>query len=77
MEKEINFKIKKGVYCSWCADQMKRTLKKHFKIKEIEIDVLKDKVHMVTYKKINTNDIINYLKMKGYYVTIEKNLLSY
>ena len=73
MEKEINFIIKKGIYCSWCAELMERTLKQHFKIKEIEINILKDKIHLITYKKINPGDIISFLKKRGYFLTKEMN----
>ena len=72
MEKEINFTIKKGVYCSWCADLMERTLKQHFKIKDIGIDILKDKVHLITYKKVNPRDIITFLKKRGYLLIEER-----
>lgn len=72
MEKEINFSIKKGVYCSWCADLMKRTLNQHFALKDIEIDVLKEKVHLITYKRVNPRSIIVFLKKRGYHLIQER-----
>ena len=71
MEKEINFSIKKGVYCSWCADLMKKTLNQHIALKEIEVDVLKEKVHMVAYKKISLRSVIIFLKKRGYYLIVD------
>ena len=76
MDKEINLIIKEGVYCSWCADLMKKTLRQRFAIKEVEIDVLKEKVHIVTYKHVSPESIIVFLKDKGYQLIEEKgNLL--
>jgi len=72
MEKEINFSIKKGVYCSWCADLMKKTLNQHFALKEIEVDVLKEKVHMITYKKVSPKNIIIFLKKRGYHLIVDQ-----
>lgn len=66
MEKEINFSIKKGVYCSWCADLMKRTLNQHFALKEIDVDVVNERVHITAYKRINPKSIIIFLKKRGY-----------
>ena len=71
MEKEINFSIKKGVYCSWCAEMMKRTLQQRFAFKEIEIDFVKNKVHVIAYKRINPKKIISFLKNRGYYLSKE------
>ena len=31
-----------------------------------DIDILKDKVHLITYKKVNPRDIITFLKKRGY-----------
>jgi len=53
MEKEINFIIRKGVYCSWCAELMKKTLNQHFALKEIDVDLMKERVHLVTYKRVS------------------------
>ena len=72
MEKEINFVIKKGVYCSWCADLMKKTLNQHFVFKEIEIDILKERVHLVAYKRISPKSIIVFLKKRGYHLIEDK-----
>ena len=72
MKRKINFTIKKGVYCGWCADLMKRTLKQHFKIKKIKINLLKNNVHLITNNKIQPTEIISYLKKRGYNLTIQK-----
>ncbi len=72
MDKEINLIIEEGVYCSWCADFMEKTLRHNFAIKSIEIDVLKKRVHIITYKHVNTENIIALLKEKGYHL-IEEN----
>ena len=72
MEKEINFSIKKGVYCSWCADLMKKTLNQHFALKEIEVDVLKEKVHLIVYKKVSPKSIIIFLKKRGYHLIVDQ-----
>ena len=63
-----NFTIKKGVCCSWCAELMKKTLRAHFAIKDIEMDIPKNKVHLITYKKINPAKIISLLKKRGYHL---------
>ena len=72
MEKEINFIIKKGVYCSWCADLMKKTLNQHFAIKEIEVDVLNEKVHLMAPKKVSPKNLIVFLKKRGYHLVEER-----
>ena len=72
MEKEINFVIKKGVYCSWCVDLMKKTLNQHFALKEIDVDVVKEKVHLITCKRISPKSIIVFLKKRGYGLVEEK-----
>ncbi|MBS3077204.1 heavy-metal-associated domain-containing protein [Candidatus Pacearchaeota archaeon] len=66
MEKEINFIIKKGVYCSWCANLMKAALRQHFSVKEVEVDILNGKIHLTTYKRVNPISIIAFLKKRGY-----------
>jgi len=71
MDKEINFVIKKGVYCSWCADLMKRTLNQNFALKKVEIDLLKERVHIESGRKINPESIIEFLKKRGYYLIVE------
>ena len=75
MDKEINLIIKEGVYCSWCAELMKKALKHNFAIKEIEIDVIKEKVHIITYKHVSPESIIVFLKEKGYNLIEEKGSL--
>ncbi len=72
MEKEINFTIKKGVYCDWCADLMRKTLNQHFALKEIDIDVVKEKVHLITYKRVSPKSIIVFLKKRGYHLIEER-----
>jgi len=71
MKKEINFSIKKGVYCSWCAELMKKTLNQHFALREIDVDVPKEKVHLITCKRVNPLSIIIFLKKRGYYLVEE------
>ena len=71
MEREIDFTIKKGVYCSWCADLMKKTLNQHFALKEINIDIVKEKVHAVFYKRVSPKSIIVFLKKRGYHLIEE------
>lgn len=51
---------------------MEKTLRHNFAIKSIEIDVLKKRVHIITYKHVNTENIIALLKEKGYHL-IEEN----
>ena len=53
----MNFIIKKGVDCSWCVDLMKNTLMQHFEIKEIEVDVLNKKAHVVLLKRIKPENL--------------------
>ena len=65
MEK-INFVIKKGVYCNWCADLMKKTLMQNFPIKDVKTNVLEEKASMIPYKRVNVGDIISFLKKRGY-----------
>ena len=74
MEKEINFVIKKGVYCNWCVDLMKKTLNQHFALKEIDVDVVKEKVHLITYKRVSPKSIIVFLKKRGYRLVEEKGI---
>ena len=69
MKKEINFVIKKGVYCSWCAELMKKTLNQHFALKEIDVDVAEERVHLITYKKVSPKEIISFLKKRGYHLS--------
>jgi len=68
----MNFIIKKGIDCSWCVGLMKKTLMQHFAIKEIEVDVLNKKAHMVLLKKIKPENLILYLKKRGYHLVEEK-----
>ena len=72
MEEEINFLIKKGVYCSWCAELMKKTLNQHFAFKEIDVDFVKEKVHLITDKKVSPKTIIVFLKKRGYHLVEER-----
>ena len=75
MKKEIKFIIKKGVYCSWCADLMKNTLNQHFAIKKIEVNVLKEKVHLITHRRVSPKRIMIFLKKKGYHLVEEKEII--
>jgi len=72
MEKKLNFRIKKGVYCSWCADLMRKTLNQHFALKKIKIDVLKAKVHIMTHKKVSPKSVMVFLKKRGYGLVEER-----
>jgi len=72
MEREMNFIIKKGIDCSWCVGLMKKTLMQHFAIKEIEVDVLNKKAHVVLLKEIKPENLILYLKKRGYHLVEEK-----
>ena len=71
MEKEINFAIKKGVYCNWCVDLMKKTLNQHFALKKVEVDVMSKKIDLVTYKEISPKSIIVFLKKRGYHLVLQ------
>jgi len=71
MEKEINFIIKKGVYCSWCVDLIKKTLNQHFALKEIDVNVVNEKVRLITYKRVSPKSIIVFLKKRGYHLIEE------
>ena len=73
--KRLNFKIKKGVYCSWCADLVKKTLMQSFAIKEIDVNVLKEKIHITTYKKVSPESIIGLLKRRGYILIEDKRAI--
>ncbi|NCN99404.1 hypothetical protein GW923_04475 [Candidatus Pacearchaeota archaeon] len=66
MDKEINFVIKKGVYCSWCADLMKKTLLQNFAIKNVKVNILKETARIIPKGRINAWDIISFLKKRGY-----------
>ena len=71
MEEEINFAIKKGVYCSWCVDLMKKTLNQHFALKEIDVNIVNEKVHFITYKRVSPKSIIVFLKKRGHHLIEE------
>ena len=71
MEKEINFIIKKGVYCSWCVDLIKKTLNQHFALKEIDVNVVNEKVRLITYKRVSPKSIIVFLKKRGHHLIEE------
>jgi len=68
----MNFIIKEGIDCSWCVDLMKKTLMQHFAIKEIEVDVINKKAHIVLLKRISPESLILYLKKRGYHLAEEK-----
>ena len=70
--KEFNFIIKKGVYCSWCAELLKKSLQQHFEIKEVSVNFPKDKIHVIAYKRPKSKDIIIFLKKRGYHIVEEK-----
>ena len=66
----MNFIIKKGIDCSWCVELMKKTLMQHFAIKKIY--VVREKLRIVSYKKINPKRIIILLKKRGYCLIRDK-----
>lgn len=72
MEKEINFTITKGIDCSWCVDLMKKTLMQHFAIKQVDVDVINKKAHIVLPKRISTRKLILYLKKRGYHLVKDR-----
>ena len=65
------FTIIKGVYCVWCADLMRKTLKNKFNINTVEFDLLKAEVRIFFNRNITSDEIIEYLKKRGYDI-IEK-----
>lgn len=71
MEKELHFSIKKGVYCSWCAELMKKTLEQHFNLKEIRVDIMNEKLHLTSMKRISPMSVISFLKKRGYSLIVE------
>lgn len=51
---------------------MKKALIQHFAVKEIKVDIIKEKVHLTATKRINPNNIIFFLKRRGYHLVEEK-----
>ncbi|MBI5803965.1 heavy-metal-associated domain-containing protein [Candidatus Pacearchaeota archaeon] len=68
--KDMNFLIKKGVYCSWCAELMKKTLMQNFLIKDVKVDIPKEKVRVVVRGKIDPEKIVSFLRKRGYHLDI-------
>jgi len=48
---------------------MKKTLNQHFALKEIDVDLMKERVHLVTYKRVSPKEIISFLKKRGYHLS--------
>ncbi len=66
--KRLIFEIKEGIYCSWCARLIKRTLFARFPIRKMDIDVAKSRVKMMVPNKITSGNIIGYLDDRGYHL---------
>jgi len=67
--RRLNFIIKKGVYCTWCADLMRRTLKNKFHIEKVEFDMPQSEVKMLSENNLQPSRIIAYLRKRGFYLS--------
>ena len=63
--KKFHFKIREGIYCSSCADMLKKTLKDNFKINDLKIEVMKGEFSFKAGNKQDIRKIICFLKKRG------------
>jgi len=68
--KKIKFAIKNGVYCSWCADLMKKTLMQNFAMKEVEVDVARGCGSMLFREGLSVDKVLSFLRRRGFYLEI-------
>lgn len=66
--KRLYFRVKEGVYCSWCVSMMKRLLFRKFAITDMEADLIKSQIKMIVPQNLDAMAIINYLDARGYHL---------
>lgn len=71
--KKFTFKVKEGVYCSWCVDMMRKILFKRFSIKRLEADIIESRISMFVPAGVGKKNIMNYLDLRGYHLRDLKN----
>jgi len=55
-----------GLYCAECIEQITRILYKHFEIKGIKLDIVKQVMVISSKKNIGGGDIVREIEQRGY-----------